>query len=165
IIPPSVSGQHEFVVEESRLIAKSYGITYESLVGDLTGVNFTSGKMGRTDMMLNVRSWRKHIMINQLLNPIGEWFLEAAALAGHDLSGVKFHWVAPRIEMVDAARETKPVIDQIRSGIGSFSDHMLKLGYDDPHAELVRASEDFALMDQLGLVLDTDPRKTSAAGL
>src|SRR5690606_3982013 len=147
IIPPSVSGQHEFVVEESRLIAKAYGITYEALVGDLTGVNFTSGKMGRTDMLLNVRSWRKHIMINQLLNPIGEWFLEAAALAGHDLSGVRFLWVAPRLEMVDAERETKPVISQIRSGIGAFSTHMRSLGYDDPEAELIRASEDFDRME------------------
>jgi lambda family phage portal protein len=165
ITPPTVRGQHEFVVEESRLVAKSYGITYEALVGDLSGVNFTSGKMGRTDMLLNVRAWRKHIMINQLLNPVGQWFLQAAELAGYDLSGVQFMWVAPRLEMVDAERETKPVIAQIRSGIGAFSTHMRSLGFDDPEAELLRASQDFALMDELGLVLDIDPRKVSAAGL
>ncbi|MEP3857723.1 MAG: phage portal protein [Porticoccus sp.] len=164
ITPPSVSGQHEFVVEEARLIAKAYGITYEALVGDLSGVNFTSGKMGRTDMLLNVRAWRKHIMINQLLNPIGEWFLQAAELAGYDLSGVQFLWVAPRLEMVDAERETKPVISQIRSGIGAFSTHMRTLGYDDPQAELLRAAQDFELMDQLGLRLDCDPRNTTTSG-
>lgn len=165
IMPPSVSGQHEFVVEEARLIAKAYGITYEALVGDLTGVNYTSGKMGRTDMMLNVRSWRKHIMINQLLAPVGQWFLQAAELAGYDLAGCQIAWVSPRLEMVDADKETKPIVQQIRSGIGSFSTHMRSLGYDDPEAELRRAASDFALMDQLGLVLDTDPRKVSAAGL
>lgn len=164
ITPPQVSGQHEFVVEESRLIAKAYGITYESLVGDLTGVNFTSGKMGRTDMMLNIRSWRKHIMINQLLTKIADWFLQAAELAGYDLSGVQFLWVAPRLEMVDAERETKPIITQIRSGIGAFSTHMRSLGYDDPEAELMRASEDFERMEKLGLRLDCDPRYTTNGG-
>jgi lambda family phage portal protein len=164
ITPPSVSGQHEFVVEEARLIAKSYGITYESLVGDLTGVNFTSGKMGRTDMLLNVRAWRKHILINQQLNKIGQWFLQAAELAGHDLSGVTFSWIPPRLEMVDAARETPPVIKQMRSGIGSYSTHMRALGYDDPEAELERIADDFALMERLGLRLDCDPRYTSNSG-
>lgn len=164
IMPPQVSGQHEFVVEEARLIAKSYGITYEALVGDLTGVNFTSGKMGRTDMLLNVRGWRKHIMINQLLHPVGQWFLQAADLAGYDLAGVQFLWVSPRLEMVDAERETKPIVTQIRSGIGAFSTHMRSLGYDDPEAELLRASEDFARMEQLGLRLDCDPRYTTNSG-
>lgn len=164
ITPPTVSGQHEFVVEEARLIAKAYGITYEALVGDLTGVNFTSGKMGRTDMLLNVRAWRKHIMINQLLNPVGQWFLQAAELAGYDLSGVQFLWVAPRLEMVDAERETKPIISQIRSGIGAFSTHMRSLGYDDPEAELLRASQDFDLMESLKLRLDCDPRNTTTSG-
>lgn len=164
IVPPTVSGQHEFVVEESRLIAKCYGITYEALVGDLTGVNFTSGKMGRTDMLLNVRSWRKHIMINQLLNPIGQWFLEAAALAGHDLAGVRFVWVAPRLEMVDAERETKPIIAQVRNGFGSFSTHMRSMGFDDPEAELAQAAADFSLMEALGLRLDCDPRYTTNGG-
>lgn len=164
IVPPTVSGQHEFVVEESRLIAKCYGITYEALVGDLTGVNFTSGKMGRTDMLLNVRSWRKHIMVNQLLRPVGQWFIQAAELAGYDLSGVQFMWVAPRLEMVDAERETKPVVTQIRNGLGAFSTHMRSLGYDDPEAELIRAQEDFDLMDKLGLRLDCDPRHTTSSG-
>lgn len=164
IVPPAVSGQHEFVVEEARLIAKAYGITYEALVGDLSGVNFTSGKMGRTDMLLNVRAWRKHIMINQLLNPVGQWFLQAAELAGYDLSGVQFLWVAPRLEMVDADRETKPIIAQIRNGIGAYSTHMRSLGYDDPEAELMRAAEDFELMETLGLRLDCDPRYTTNGG-
>lgn len=164
ITPPSVSGQHEFVVEQAQLIAKAYGITYEALVGDLTGVNFTSGKMGRTDMMLNVRSWRKHIMVNQLLNKIAAWFLQAAELAGYDLSGTEFLWVAPRLEMVDAERETRPVIAQIRSGLGALSTHMRSLGFDDPEAELIRASEDFALLDRLGLRLDCDPRHTTNSG-
>lgn len=164
ITPPSVSGQHELVVEEARLIAKVYGITYESLVGDLSGVNFTSGKMGRTDMLLNVRAWRKHIMINQMLSKVGHWFIQAAELAGHDLSGVEFMWVAPRLEMVDADRETKPIITQIRSGIGAYSTHMRSLGYDDPEAELLRAAEDFDNFERLGLRLDCDPRHTTNSG-
>lgn len=164
ITPPSVSGQHDFVVEEARLIAKAYGITYEALVGDLTGVNYTSGKMGRTDMLMNVRAWRKHIMVNMLLSKVGSWFLDAAELAGYDLSGVKFLWVPQRLEMVDAERETKPVIAQIRNGLGAFSTHMRSLGYDDPEAELLQAAEDFKVMEQLGLRLDCDPRYTSSAG-
>jgi len=164
ITPPSVSGQHEFVIEQAQLIAKAYGITYEALVGDLAKVNFTSGKMGRTDMMLNIRAWRKHIMVNRMLAPVAQWFLQAAELAGHDLAGTEFMWVAPRLEMVDAERETKPIITQVRSGLGSLSTHMRTIGYDDPEAELIRASEDFALLDKLGLRLDCDPRYTSNSG-
>lgn len=164
ITPPTASGQHEFVVENAQLIAKAYGITYEALVGDLTGVNFTSGKMGRTDMLTNVKSWRKHILVNQQLNTVGKWFVEAAALAGYDLSGIEFLWVAPRVELVDASKEIPPIIKQIRAGLGSYSTHMRSLGFDDPEAELILAAEDFDLFERLGLRLDSDPRHTTSSG-
>ncbi|OLS45964.1 hypothetical protein BV509_17450, partial [Rhodovulum sulfidophilum] len=46
--PPAVDGYADFMREGVRSIATGLGLTYESF-GDLTGVNFSSGRMGRIE--------------------------------------------------------------------------------------------------------------------
>jgi capsid protein len=60
-----------------RAAAVGTGITYEALTGDLSQVNFTSGRMGRMEMNANVSSWQWLLMIPQMMLPISDWFMEA----------------------------------------------------------------------------------------
>ena len=69
--------------------------------------------------------------------------------------------------LVDPARETQPIIDQIRSGLISPQEAIRERGY-DPDQVLAEWQEFAKKIDELGLILDIDPRvearRKAAAG-
>jgi len=161
--PPSVSGHAEFVSTELHAVAMSYGITYEALTGDLGGVNFSSGKMGWIEFSRNIQRWRWNMIIPQLCHKVGDWFIEAATLAGHDMKGVTFEWTPPRREMIDANKEIPAQLKAIRGGLKSWSETVRENGY-QPEALIKEMVEDNKRFDDNGIILDSDSRKTTSAG-
>jgi lambda family phage portal protein len=161
--PPASSDHASFIVPEQRIIATAWGITYEALTGDYSGVNFASGKMGRIQMFSNVHRWRFNMLIPQFCKKIESWFLEAARLKGYDLSGVTFEWTPPKKEILDPAAEIPAIIKEIRAGLNSFQGACRERGIDH-EALLKQIKEDIDLFDQYGLVLDIDPRRTTNSG-
>jgi len=161
--PPNSSDHASFVVPEQRIIATAWGITYEALTGDYSGVNFASGKMGRIQMFSNVHRWRFNMLIPQFCKNIERWFLEAAKVKGYDLSGVTFDWTPPKKEILDPAAEIPAIIKEIRAGLNSFQGACRERGI-DPELLLKQIKEDIDLFDQYGLVLDIDPRRTTSSG-
>lgn len=164
VTPPSVSGQDTFVRSEERLIAKAYGITYEALTGDLSTANFANAKIGRLDMYSHVRRLRRHMLVPRLCNRISDWFVQAAVLAGYDIEGVTFRWNPPRSEILNLRDDIPALTKQIRAGLGSWSEIARSLGYADTRALLDEIADDFKAFDALGLVLDSDPRRTTTSG-
>lgn len=161
--PPSSGDHASFIVPEQRVVATAWGITYEALTGDWTGVNFASGKMGRIQMFSNVHRWRFNMLIPQFCKTIERWFLEAAKLKGYDLTGVTFDWVPPKKEILDPAAEIPAIIKEIRAGLNSFQGACRERGI-DPELLLKQIKEDIDLFDQYGLVLDIDPRRVTSSG-
>lgn len=161
---PPASGDHaSFIMPEQRIIATAWGITYEALTGDYSGVNFASGKMGRIQMYSNVHRWRYNMMIPKCCKAIEEWFLFAASLRGYDLTGVTFDWTPPKKEILDPAAEIPAIIKEIRAGLNSFQGACRERGID--HEVLLKQiKEDIDLFDEYGLVLDIDPRRTTNSG-
>lgn len=161
---PPASGDHgSFILPEQRTIASAWGITYESLTGDYSQVNFASGKMGRLQMFSNIHRWRHNMLIPQMCKTIERWFLEAAALNGFDLSGVTFDWTPPRKEILDPAAEIPAIIKEVRAGLNSFPSACRERGID--WKQLLTEWKEFSdELDRLGLVLDIDPRRTTNSG-
>ncbi|VUD48462.1 hypothetical protein TDB9533_01238 [Thalassocella blandensis] len=161
--PPSVSGQDTFIKGEERLIAKAYGITYESMTGDYSLVNFASGKMGSIEMYQNIDRWRHQILIPQQLKKVEQWWIEAALFVGHDIEGVTFDWTPPKKDILDLKNELPAIISEVRAGMNSLQGALRERGY-DVETVLREISEDLKMMDELGLVLDIDPRKVTKSG-
>ncbi|MGH1371141.1 MAG: phage portal protein [Cellvibrionaceae bacterium] len=162
--PPSVSGQDGFIRGEEHIIARGYGLNHQALTGDITGANFAGSKIGRLEVYANVRRWRKTMLVPQFCKVVERWFLEAADLAGFDLSGVTFDWVPPRTEILNLRDDIPALIKQCRGGFGSLSGVLRSLGYPDPEAFLREYSKDLKLLDELGITLDSDPRSTTQSG-
>ena len=162
--PPSVSGQAEFVSGEEHVIAKAYGLNHQVLTGNISGSNFASSKIGRLDVYVTVGRWRRTMIIPQFCKRIESWFIEAAYLAGYDLTGVSFDWVPPRSEILNLRDDIPALIKQARGGFGSLFALLRSLGYPDPREVLEEIKEVNDLLDELGIVLDSDPRKTTAGG-
>ena len=76
---------------------------------------------------------------------------------GYDTAGLSVRWTPPSRMLVDPARETQPIIDQIRSGLISPQEAIRERGY-DPDQVLAEWQEFAKKIDELGLILDIDPR-------
>lgn len=161
--PPGADGSSEFVVETLRAIAGAYGISYEAMTNDYSRVNYSSGRMGWLEMARNIDLWRWQLLIPQFCAPIYEWFKEAAALRGASFDGIRMEWSAPRREMIDPTKEIPALIMAARGGLKSLSEIHRESGYDSDSV-LEEIASDAEKLDALGLVLDSDARKTMKTG-
>lgn len=162
--PPSVSGQGEFVTGEEHLIAKGYGLNHQVVTGNISGASFASSKIGRLDVYANVGRWRGGMLVPQFCKRIEHWFIEAASMAGYDLTGVVFDWVPPRSEILNLRDDIPALIKQARGGFGSLFGLLRSLGYPDPKAVLLEIKECNDFLDEHGIVLDSDPRRVTNGG-
>jgi len=164
--PPTFNGYQAYSWQALHAIAVGLGIPYELMTGDMKGVNFSSGRMGWLHFARRVDVWQWRMMIPQLCEPIWEWFMEAHALTpGGANIEARAEWVPPRREMVDPKSEIETVKQRLRNGLATWPDALRELGITDPtaHAKEIQASN--KLMDELGLILDFDPRHLTGAGI
>ena len=157
--PPSTDSYGPFTQAQHRGIASAYGITYESLTGDYSRVNFSSGRMGFIEFHRNIDKWRWQIIIPQFCTPISNWFEDAIIMSGQGdlIDNTSWEWTPPRREMVDPTREIPAQRDAVRAGMISLSETIRRNGY-DPETVLNELASDTKLLDKLGLLLDSDPR-------
>ena len=168
--PPSVTGDLDpYARLTLREIAAGLGISYEALTGDLTGVNFSSGRMGWIEMHKNVRGWQNRMLGPQFLAPVASWFLTAARIMGlvpmteKAADQVRIKWTPPKREMISPRDEVPFAIGAIRGGLMTRSDWLRQSGYDPEKVEAEYA-EDQKRADALELVFDSDPRQRTASG-
>lgn len=161
--PPSVEGYDVYTRTILRKIAAGFGLTYEVMTGDYSMTNFSSGRMSWIEMGRNISNWRWRMLIPQLCVPIWDQFVRTAKIAGTDLDGVIAEWTAPRRELVNPKEEIAATVAEIRAGLLSISEAVRERGFDfdDLMAEIAADAEK---IDKLGLVLDSDPRRTTQQG-
>lgn len=164
--PPQVTGLSEFTTASLRAIAAGIGITYEALSGDLGGVNYSSGRMGRMEMDRNVSAWQWLMLIPQMMEPVGRLVLDSWAVlpgATDNLRGAQVTWTPPARVIVDPSKEYAAMQQAVRAGFRSWSDIVRGLGY-DPEDVAQELAADSARFDRLGLTLDSDPRFAKSGG-
>ncbi len=161
--PPRVEGYMDFSRVSHRAIAAGLGIPYETLTGDLSGVSFISGRLGRLEWGRNLATWQWAMFIPQFCGGVEQFFLDAAAMAGEDVRGVTMEWTPPRLEMMDPASEVPAIRDGIRSGLMNLSEGIRERGI-DPDRHFAERAADNAALDRLEIVLDSDPRKVTSVG-
>lgn len=162
--PPAAQGFDALSQVSLRAIAAAWGLSYESLTGDLRSTSFSSGRMGWLGEHANVRIWRSHTLIPRFCAPAFRWFLEAGDLAGlfnAERAGATT-WTAPRREMLQPGPEIRAMVEQIDAGLLSLSEAIRQLGF-DPRRMLEELADDLELLEGLGLELALKARKRAAA--
>jgi lambda family phage portal protein len=133
--PPEVQGYDDFARVHLRRIAVGVGITYEALTGDLTGVNFSSARIGRIDMGQNVERWQWQMMIPRMCNPVGRWVLAEWANKASSpatvraLGKARIEWTPPAPVIADPKLETEVATMRINAGLTSRHAEIRRLGY------------------------------------
>ena len=99
-----------------------------------------------------------------MLDPLGAWTQEAAAVANGSSEPFPLGWTPPRSEMLDPAAEIESSKSAIRAGLSWLSEEQRIAGF-DPEDVFAGMKSDFDKLDELGLILDIDPRNTTTRGV
>lgn len=158
--PPSVEGYADYSRVSLRAVAAGYGVPYELLTGDLSQVNFSSGRMGWLEFQRAIDQWRWLIVVTKLLDPVWAWFLEAAILAGKLNRPARVHWTPPRREMIDPKAETYADNEAVRAGRTTLSELIRRDG-NDPEQVFEELARERQRLRELDLVVSTDPANGS----
>ncbi len=167
--PAAVGGYDDYKASQLRTAAAGYGLPYELLSGDLSEVNFSSIRTGLVEFRRSVDTIQWQTIIQIYCEPLWRWFCEAAWVAGQiDRPDVPVEWSPPKFEWVDPYKDVIAQVLAIRAGLVTWQQAVAATGRNP--VEVV--SEIRAWMKLLDggddgdpIVLDCDPRKTTASGV
>lgn len=164
---PSASPDYaNFKKTELMEIAAGLGITYEQLTGDLSNVTFASYRVGRVELFRKIRGLHKTILVPKLCSTMWSWFIEIAVASGKlpiRADNYPCKWQEPRFESIERDKDAIADKANLRNGTDDLFNIIASWGR-DPMEVLEQIAEVNAILDRLGLVLDIDPRKVTAAG-
>lgn len=161
--PQSDATYDQYISSVIRKIGLGIGVPYEIISGNLSKVNFSSGRMGYLEFQRNIDFWRWNTIIPQFCETISKWFLEAAFLCGYETSLAKVSYTPPMREMIDPAKEILAMKNSIRNGLKSYHEALRELGY-NPEKVIKEIAESNKMLDENKILLDSDPRYTGGQG-
>jgi len=161
--PPPAEGYDVYSRKVQEGIAAGYGVPYATMTGDFSNVNFSSARMAWMEFSKEIQYYQQNLMI-PACQKVFDWFAEIIELKGVKIRKVKAKWTTPAREMIDVAKEGAAQIALIRAGLKSYSEVIREMGK-DPEIVFNEIAADNALIDKLGLKLDSDPRYTTKAGI
>lgn len=165
VVNPTGGGTHMGYARRTLEAASvGTGLTYDQVSGDLSQANYSSLRAGKIEFRRLLEQVQYTMLIPQLVERVARRFHEQGALNGlWPAADVVRSHVPPAPEMVDPSRDTSALIAQVRAGFISQQDAVASFGYDHA-AMLAEIAAGNAMVDALGLVLDTDPRRTGNGG-
>lgn len=163
---PSNSDAHSLLSKTfMRALGVATGPTYDQVSGDLEGANYSSLRAGKIEFRRIIEQKQWSLFIPTFCEPVWDAFVRAGVLASlWDGDEVPAEHTPPAHEMIDPGKDLSGLLLSVRAGFKSWPQAVREQG-SDPRtlaAEIAKANE---LIDTLGLVLESDPRKTSRTGI
>lgn len=129
----------EFMRAQLRTIAAGMGVTYEQLVGDLTGVNYSSIRAGLLEFRRQVEMCQHQVIIHQFCRPVWRAWLRSVLIEhfprqfARDPDFRKWsraRWMPPAWEWVDPEKDIKASVLAIENGLTSRARVVASTGED-----------------------------------
>lgn len=156
-----------FARNQLHAIATGFGLTYDLMTGDLSQATYSSLRAGRLAFKRRLESLQWLVLVPQFCAPVWDAFISAAQLAGQLPARPgrwPVEWAPPRFEMVDPLKDTLAIREQLRLGLVNWFQAVAEFG-EDPQGQAREIAQANGLFDDLGLILDGDPRRTAASGM
>jgi len=165
IDPSSADGLVDELVMELHAMAAGIGVTYQGMTGDLRQVNYSSYRAGRISFDRLVESIQWKSMVPMLLRPVWRRFVDAAALLDRGFrEAYDVEWTPPKRVSIEPDRDAKSDLAEVRAGLTTLPEVIRGRGY-DPETVFAEIAATNKTLDDLGIVLDSDPRKVTQQGL
>lgn len=172
--PPGAGSDYsEFLRNNLMAIAAARGVPYEVLTGDLRNISDRALRLILNEFRRRIEMDQWLYLIPQFCQFVREAFFDQAVLAGAlsipGYAGIRDQvtetlWVPEGWPYSHPVQDVDADVKAIRAGLTTRSRRTLAQG-DDPEAVLDELASDNEAADARGLVLDSDPRKVSSAGL
>ena len=160
-----------FVAQMLRAVAAGVGCSYTQVSSDFSQSNYSSSRLELIETRAHYRTLQQY-MIDTLCQPVYEKWIEMAVMSGvmrmpaFDMDPERYFeskWIAPAAQFVDPQKEAEAYKSLVRSGVMTLSQVIALHGGDFEEVMRQRAHE-LAVMDDLGIVLDSDPSAVDKAG-
>lgn len=162
---PAVTDSYDpYKTSMLHTVAAGWRVPFALMTGRLDKVNYSSSKIGLEGFRRMVSMLQWQVIIPMLLQPIWDWFCEAAYFAGKIGSPtVAVEWSPPRFYSADPLKDVNARIREVRAGFRSLSSAIAETG-ENPDDVLDEIASDNAKLDKRKIILDSDPRHISQAG-
>ncbi len=162
--PAAVGGVYEWNRVQWHYIAAGFRVPYSLITTDLSQNNFASSRVGLNDFRRMVEAIQWHLVIPVWCQPVWDWCMEAAHLAGLiDRPDVPVEWAPPAFQSVNPLQDANADLVEVRAGFASLPQKIAARGW-SPHDVVAEQAEFLTETDKLKLVFDSDPRKLAKAG-
>jgi len=172
---PDISTQFEtYVKTYLRSASAALDVMYEWMANDYEGVTYSSIRAGCLEIRRRLEPIQHNVLVFQLCRPVWTRFVRDAVIYGKvPVSAVDYlasprswnrgRWIPQPWPWVDPMKDRLAEQLAVRMGVKPLSAVIEQEGY-SAHESLRRSAADFALLDELGLVSDADPRRTARGG-
>jgi len=167
--PPEAQGFGEFVRAQLMAASVAADVPYEVLTGDLRDVSDRTVRVILHEFRRRVEQRQHHIVAYQFCRPVWDaWFTHAILSgaiplpAGYDRDPApwqRVEWVPPTWPYLHPTQDVEAERAMVRSGFKSRTQVAKERGYDVEQIDREIAADN-ARADRLGLVLESDPRRT-----
>jgi len=146
--PPQASGYD--AKYDAHLIASGAGITYPRMTGDLSQVNYSSGKLGEANAWARVRTTRD-VLKAMVLDRVWRWVMQAAVMSG-DLAQVPpVEWIDTPEPTLDPQKEAQAASKMMEIGAWSWGHVSRRYAGSEPERHLAELADEVKRFAELGL--------------
>lgn len=166
VVNPSSSGDTVAWVKQQLAAVSAVLVPYHLMTGDVTGANYTSLRAALLGFGARLDVIQQQIIIPKVCDSAFRRRMAVLALKTGDkrFLQVKAQWAVPSRALLDPVKDLMGEILAIRAGLVTLTSALAKRGI-DVDKQLAEIARIDALLDKLGLALDTDPRRVTSAGI
>ncbi|UFM66792.1 phage portal protein [Paracoccus sp. MA] len=152
--PSQSGGFTDHIRKTIEAVAVGYGVLYYHISGDVTGFNYSSGKLGETDFRRSIDSLRAHTIYPVLLR-IEREFRDVYEINEMRDVDVAVRMVPPARESMEPAKEIAAELSELAAGLLPLEEAWLRRGYDpdDMWAALKEQGQKLAELSASGMPL------------
>ena len=171
--PPEVGNNYQtFIRTQQRKVATSARVLYEQLTGDYQTINDRTFRAAVNEFRRQATMLQHHLVVFQWCRgAMGPW-LDSVFLndivrlpaSVNELLARRVRWVPQGWDYINPVQEVQADRLAVRAGFKSRTQVVAAAGDDISQVD-AEIQRDNVRADSLGLVLDSDPRKVSGAGL
>ncbi|HYD45102.1 MAG TPA: phage portal protein, partial [Phenylobacterium sp.] len=165
-VNPSSSGEGDaFLRQEMMGVSAGWGVPFHIVTGNVNDVNYTSLRADKVMYDLRLDDWIANTVDPFGCTPAFRRRMQVEALRRNEprLTQVRSEWIpAPRI-VTDPLKDIAAEIMEVRAFPGMLGRSLASRGLDLRRSTAEQKATN-ALLDDAGVVLDTDPRKINGAG-
>jgi lambda family phage portal protein len=166
--PRAAGGYADYMRTRHRVIAAGLGIPYEILTNDYSQSNYSSSRMGLVSFKKICEHLQWSVAVPFVCTPVWNHFIDACVIAGivpADLiDKYAVEWAPPPFDLLDREAEALADIFELRIGKKTWPQLVGEQGQ-DPAKQAATIAKWNGIWDDLGIILDCDPRKAARTGV